>query len=101
MAAISRIVKNEYRIRKANQLFQKREELRRQRNNKNNTMEQTFEFQNKLNHLPRDSSKIRIRNRCNLTGKPRGFVGKFHLCRNKVRELAAAGLLGGLIKSSW
>ena len=55
----------------------------------------------KLAALPRNSARIRVRNRCELTGRPRGYYTKFKLSRNMVRELGGNGLLPGLIKSSW
>jgi small subunit ribosomal protein S14 len=55
----------------------------------------------KLQQLPRDSAKIRQRNRCFITGRPRGVYSKFGLCRNKLRELAMRGEIPGLVKSSW
>jgi len=54
-----------------------------------------------LNKLPRDSSPSRLRNRCNLTGRPRGYYRKFGLCRNKLREAAMRGDVPGLTKASW
>lgn len=54
-----------------------------------------------LQQLPRDSSPVRQRNRCALTGRPRGFFRKFGLCRNKLREIAMRGEVPGLTKSSW
>ena len=55
----------------------------------------------KLQKLPRDSSKSRIRNRCGLTGRPRGYYRKFGLARNKLRELMMRGEVPGVVKASW
>jgi small subunit ribosomal protein S14 len=55
----------------------------------------------KLQKLPRDSSKVRLRNRCALTGRPRGVYRKFGLGRNKLRDLAMKGEVPGVIKASW
>ena len=55
----------------------------------------------KLSELPRNSSKTRIRNRCELTGRSRGYYRKLRLCRNQLRELASQGLIPGMVKSSW
>ncbi len=55
----------------------------------------------KLNKLPRDSSHVRLRNRCALTGRPRGYYRKFGLGRNKLREAAMRGDVPGLVKASW
>jgi len=54
-----------------------------------------------LNMLPRDSSPARVRNRCNLTGRPHGYYRKFGLARNKLREAAMRGDVPGLVKASW
>ena len=55
----------------------------------------------KLQQLPRDSSPVRQRNRCALTGRPRGVFKKFGLCRNKLREIAMRGEVPGMTKASW
>ncbi|MEY2853704.1 MAG: ribosomal protein, partial [Pseudomonadota bacterium] len=59
------------------------------------------EAQAKLQKLPRDSSPVRLRNRCALTGRPRGVYSKFGLARSKVREVANRGEIPGLVKASW
>jgi small subunit ribosomal protein S14 len=65
------------------------------------SMEDRFTAQLKLSELPRNSARVRQRNRCELTGRPRGYYRKFRMCRNKLRELGSFGLLPGLIKASW
>ena len=65
------------------------------------SLEQIFEINEKLQKLPRNSSPIRVRNRCWKTGRPRGFFRFFGLCRNALRELGHDCLLPGLIKASW
>lgn len=55
----------------------------------------------KLQKLPRDSSPVRLRNRCSLTGRPRGTYSKFGLGRNKLRDIAMSGKIPGMIKASW
>ncbi len=55
----------------------------------------------KLQKLPRDSSSVRLRNRCALTGRPRGTYSKFGLGRNKLRDIAMSGKIPGMIKASW
>ena len=55
----------------------------------------------KLQNLPKDSSPVRLRNRCTLTGRPRGVYSKFGLGRNKLREIAMSGKIPGIIKASW
>lgn len=69
--------------------------------NRELSIEERFEAQLKLSELPRNSSRVRQRNRCELTGRPRGYYRKFKMCRNKLRELGSFGMLPGLIKASW
>ena len=69
--------------------------------NKNLILEERIKLQSKLNELPKDSSRIRVRNRCEITGRSRGVYRKFGLSRIKVRELSMAGILPGIIKASW
>jgi small subunit ribosomal protein S14 len=64
-------------------------------------MDERFAAQMKLAELPRNGSRVRQRNRCELTGRPRGYYRKFKMCRNKLRELGSFGMLPGLIKASW
>lgn len=69
--------------------------------NKESSMEDRFAAQLKLAQLPRNSAKIRLRNRCAITGRPRGFYRKFNLSRIMLREMAGFGLLPGVRKASW
>jgi small subunit ribosomal protein S14 len=69
--------------------------------NRDAAPEERFEAQLKLARLPRNSSATRIRNRCALSGRPRGYYRKFGLSRIAVRELASSGLIPGMVKSSW
>ena len=80
---------------------EKRNTLRKTANSPHVSDEERDEARRKLAKLPLNSNPIRIRNRCPLTGRPRGFLRKFGLCRMKVRELANQGLLPGVTKSSW
>ena len=64
-------------------------------------IEERFEAQLKLNELPRNSARVRIRNRCEMTGRSRGVYRKFKLSRIGLRELASRGQLPGVVKSSW
>jgi small subunit ribosomal protein S14 len=64
-------------------------------------IEERFAATQKLAEMPRNSSRVRQRNRCELTGRPRGYYRKFKLCRNKLRELGSFGLIPGLVKASW
>ena len=79
----------------------RREKLKATIMNKELAMEERFAAQMKLAELPRNSSRVRQRNRCELTGRPRGYYRKFKMCRNKLRELASFGMLPGVIKASW
>lgn len=54
-----------------------------------------------LDKLPRNASPVRLRNRCKLTGRPKGYIGKFGICRNIFRDMAHAGKIPGLTKASW
>lgn len=69
--------------------------------NKGLEMEERFAAQMKLAEMPRNSSRVRLRNRCELTGRGRGYYRKFRMCRNKLRELASFGQLPGVVKASW
>lgn len=79
----------------------KRKELKELIRSPNTSFEQKETAQLQLQKLPRDSSKSRLRNRCNLTGRPHGFYRKFGLGRNKLREAAMRGDVPGLTKASW
>jgi len=63
--------------------------------------EEFYAAQRKLAELPRNSSSVRLRNRCQITGRPRAYIRKFGLCRNQFRELALSGKLPGVTKASW
>jgi small subunit ribosomal protein S14 len=63
--------------------------------------EERYAAREKLQQLPRDASRTRLRNRCALTGRPRGVYRKFGLARNKLREIAMRGEIPGVIKASW
>ena len=85
----------------AKSLSKKRASLKATIYNKELPMEERFQATLKLAELPRNSAENRIRNRCALTGRPRGFHGKFKLSRVLLRELASRGELPGVTKSSW
>ena len=101
MAKQSSIQKNLRRKLMVKKYYQKRLSLKKKIKDKNLGLEERFKIQSKLNDLPRDSSRVRIRNRCELTGRSRGVYRKFGLSRIKVRELSMAGSLPGMIKASW
>ena len=63
--------------------------------------EERFAARLKLSEMPRNGSKVRIRNRCEITGRARGYYRKLKLCRNQLRELSSQGLVPGMVKSSW
>ncbi len=79
----------------------RRQELKAIIRNPEASDEERYEAQLKLQQLPRDSSPVRMRNRCRVTGRPRGVYRKFGLARNKLREAAMRGEIPGLVKSSW
>tara|TARA_Y100001970_G_C14096101_1_gene782763 strand:- start:379 stop:669 length:291 start_codon:yes stop_codon:yes gene_type:complete len=95
------IQKNQFRQKLIDKFKAKRKNLKNKIKDKNLSIEERIKFQNKLNDLPRNSSSIRYRNRCKLTGRSRGVYRKFGLSRIKVRELSMTGDLPGMIKSSW
>jgi small subunit ribosomal protein S14 len=64
-------------------------------------LERIAQIQDALDAMPRNAAPKRLRNRCQLTGRPRGVYRKFQLCRNKIRELAMQGMFPGIRKSSW
>ena len=79
----------------------KRNELKAVANNESLPLEERFEARLKLAELPRSSSKTRIRNRCQVTGRPRAYYRKLKMSRISLRELGSLGLIPGLVKSSW
>ena len=101
MAKLSSIQKNLFRQKLIKKYKSKRELLKSKIKNKNLSLEERILYQNKLNDLPRNGSSIRHRNRCEITGRPRGNHRKFALSRIKLRELSMTGDLPGVVKSSW
>ncbi len=101
MAKQSSIQKNLNRLNLIDKLEKRRMNLKLKAKDKNITLEERLKIQNKLNDLPRNSSSIRYRNRCKVTGRARGVYRKFGLSRIKVRELSMSGDLPGVVKSSW
>jgi small subunit ribosomal protein S14 len=79
----------------------KRKELKAIAMDKSRPMDERFQATLKLASLPRNSSKTRIHNRCELTGRPRGYYRKLRISRIALRELGSSGLIPGLVKSSW
>ena len=101
MAKTCMTEKEKNRRRLAKRYRTRREKLKAVVMNKETTMEDRFSAVMKLAKLPRNGARIRQRNRCELTGRPRGVYRKFKLCRIKLRELASSGQIPGVIKASW
>ena len=101
MAKVSMVVREKKRTKLVAKYAEKRAELKEIIRSPDSTDEQRWDAQIKLQSLPRDSSPVRQRNRCGLTGRPHGFYRKFGLSRNKLREAAMRGEVPGLKKASW
>ena len=101
MAKTSMIQRDARRTQLVEKYAEKRAELKKIILNPESSFEEQQEAIMKLNKLPRDSSPCRKRNRCKLSGRPRGYYRKFGLGRNKLREAAMRGDIPGLRKSSW
>jgi len=101
MAKLALINREEKRRKLVAQYAKKRAGLEAIINDASLSDEDRFEARLKLQALPRNSSPSRLRNRCQLTGRPRGVFRKFGLCRNKIRELAFNGEIPGIVKASW
>ena len=101
MAKTSAVERNNKRKRMVAKFAPKRAALKAIAMDKDASIEDRFDAQLKLAKLPRNSAKNRIRNRCELTGRPRSFYRKFKLSRIAVRQLASIGQIPGMIKSSW
>ena len=101
MAKMSSINKNNRRIKLSNKYFKKREKLKKIVMNKTLTLEERFKAQQKLSKLPRNSAKTRVRNRCEITGRPHGVYRKLRISRIALRQLGLQGKIPGMIKSSW
>ena len=101
MAKKSAVEKNKRRMRMAKQFAGKRARLKAVADNRELPPEDRFAARLKLAAMPRNAAPTRIRNRCELTGRPRGTYRKFKLCRIKLRELASVGQIPGMVKASW
>jgi small subunit ribosomal protein S14 len=101
MAKTSSINRNEKRRKMAKGAEAKRKRLKALIRNKNTPMEERFGAVLKLAEMPRNSAKNRIRNRCEVTGRPRAYYRKLKMSRIALRELANLGLIPGMVKSSW
>jgi len=101
MAKLSAIKKNNRRIKLSDKFFKKRESLKKIIMNKKLSFEERFNAQQKLSKMPRNSSKIRVRNRCQITGRPHGVYRKLKISRIALRQLGLEGKIPGMVKSSW
>lgn len=101
MAKKSSIEKNNKRKKMNDALRNKRSLLKEEVYNKSLSLNERIRAVIKLAALPRNSARTRIRNRCELTGRPRGYYRKFKLSRNMLRDLAGSGEIPGLVKASW
>ena len=101
MAKKSSIEKNKLRRKLVAKYAAKRAALKQTANDSALPQEERFAARLKLAEMPRNSAKIRVRNRCEITGRPRGFYRKFRMSRIALRELASAGYVPGVVKSSW
>ena len=101
MAKTSSIQRNLKRIKLSNRFSKKRKKLKKIIKDKKISLEERFKAQLKLSKLPRNSSKTRIRNRCEITGRPHGVYRKLKISRIALRELALKGKIPGMTKSSW
>ena len=101
MAKVSAVNKNDKRIKLSDRLYKKRLSLKKIIMDKKLPLEERFKAQQKLSQLPRNSSKIRVMNRCEITGRPHGVYRKLRISRIALRELASKGKIPGMTKSSW
>ncbi|ASC74069.1 30S ribosomal protein S14 [Halomicronema hongdechloris C2206] len=100
MAKKSMVARERKREKLVAKYAKKREELLEQFRQATNQQEK-LDIHRKIQQLPRNSSRTRLRNRCWMTGRSRGYYRDFGLCRNVMREMAHEGLLPGVVKSSW
>ena len=101
MAKTSAIQRNLKRIKLAKKFLKKRESLKKIIKNKKLPLEERFAAQLKLAKIPRNSAKVRIRNRCEITGRPHGVYRKLKISRIALRDLDSKGKIPGMTKSSW
>ena len=101
MAKKSAIENNNKKQKMVDQYRQRRTALKATAKDLSLSMEERFEAQLKLAAMPRNSSRVRVRNRCEVSGRPRGYYRKLKMSRIALRELGSQGLVPGLVKSSW
>ena len=101
MAKLSAVNKNKSRIKLSDKLYKKRLSLKKIIMDKKLSLEERFKAQQKLSKLPRNSAKIRVMNRCEITGRPHGVYRKLKISRIALREMGSSGKIPGLTKASW
>ena len=101
MAKMSAINKNNRRIKLSDKLFKKRMKLKKIIMDKKLSLEERFKAQQKLSKVPRNSAKVRVMNRCQITGRPHGVYRKLKISRIALRQLGLEGKIPGMVKSSW
>lgn len=101
MAKIAIINRNKKRQQMVLKFFDRRKMLNQKINNMSLSEDERYEARLQLQNLPRNSSPVRLRNRCSITGRPRGVYSKFGLGRTKLREIAMSGKIPGITKASW
>ena len=101
MAKMSAINKNNKRIKLSDKFYKKRLKLKKIIMDKKLSLEERFNAQQKLSKLPRNSAKNRVRNRCQITGRPHGVYRKLKISRIALRQLGLQGKIPGMVKSSW
>ena len=101
MAKMSAINKNNRRIKLSDKFYKKRLMLKKIIMDKKLTLEERFKAQQKLSKLPRNSAKVRVMNRCQITGRPHGVYRKLKISRIALRQLGLEGKIPGMVKSSW
>ena len=101
MAKMSAINKNNKRIKLSDKFYKKRLKLKKIIMDKKLSLEERFKAQQKLSKLPRNSAKVRVKNRCQITGRPHGVYRKLKISRIALRQLGLEGKIPGMVKSSW
>ena len=101
MAKLSSINKNNRRLKISNKFYTKRKKLKKIIMDKKISLEERFKAQMKLSSLPRNSSRTRVRNRCQITGRPHGVYRKLKISRIALRQLGLEGKIPGMVKASW
>ena len=101
MAKMSAINKNNKRIKLSVKFYKKRLKLKKIIMDKKLSLEERFKAQQKLSKLPRNSAKVRVMNRCQITGRPHGVYRKLKISRIALRQLGSEGKIPGMVKSSW